>query len=288
MADPSQWQATYNFHQQTFNLTTPVPFICNYSHDSFTKQRHKIYAFTLPILLCFLQVQSLGNTTSPFQVHPMTTKACVFGILGYYLAFRAWLCLSLYATQLSIVMAVFGSFSLASLVSLLFSDSWWHIKYVLYVLLVAVELHQIVTILFYEYDKYFVKRLTLLWKSWCTKSVQRDLPLTCMDLIESLSYHKLSGYVSPDLRKLENLRVLVAWLTNASQSTSQIEANLEVTSKYLAMGGNGFKCGDPLCRKNLQEGFSTLEVKKQIEEIQLHDSFYKAATSMSNLKININ
>nr|KYP64277.1 hypothetical protein KK1_018869 [Cajanus cajan] len=173
MAGPSsQWQATFYVHQQ------------NLSHDSFTKQRHTIYAFTLATLLCFLQVQSIGNTASPFQVHPMITKACVFGILCYYLAFRAWLCLPLYAAQLSTVMAVFGSFSLASLVSLLFCDSWWHIKYMFYVLLVMVELHQLVTVLLYKYDKYCVKRLTLLWRSWCTKSVQRGLPLTCMDLVD--------------------------------------------------------------------------------------------------------
>ncbi|RDX87260.1 hypothetical protein CR513_31300, partial [Mucuna pruriens] len=142
MAGPSQWQTTFYVHQQTFNHTTPISLTCNFSNDSFTKQRHKIYAFTLSTLLCFLQVQTSGNTTSPFQVHPATTKASVFGILCYYLAFRAWLCWPLYATQLSFAMALFGSFSLASLVSLLFSDSWWCIKYVVYVLLVVVELHQ--------------------------------------------------------------------------------------------------------------------------------------------------
>lgn len=132
---PSQWRATFYVHHQTFNLSTPVSVTCNFAHDSFTKQRHKIYAFTLPTLLSFLQVQSAGNTASPFQLHPLTTKASVFGILCYYLTFRAWLCFPLYATQLSFVMALFGSFSFASLVSLLFSDSWWHIKYMFYVLL---------------------------------------------------------------------------------------------------------------------------------------------------------
>lgn len=180
---PSQWRATFYVHHQTFNLSTPVSVTCNFAHDSFTKQRHKIYAFTLPTLLSFLQVQSAGNTASPFQLHPLTTKASVFGILCYYLTFRAWLCFPLYATQLSIAMALFGSFSLASLVSLLLSDSWWHIKYMFYFLLVVVELHQMVTLITLC-DKYCVKRLTLLWRSWRTNSIQRGLPLTYMDLID--------------------------------------------------------------------------------------------------------
>ena len=95
----SQWRVTFYVHRQTFNLvTTPALTACNFAHDSFVTHRHKIYAFTLPALLGLLQIQSAGNTISPFQIHPMTTKASVFGILGYYLAFRAWLCLPLYAT----------------------------------------------------------------------------------------------------------------------------------------------------------------------------------------------
>ena len=53
-----------------------------FAHDSFITQRHKIYAFTLPTLLSLLQLQSAGNTISPFQIHPMT-KASLFGTLGY-------------------------------------------------------------------------------------------------------------------------------------------------------------------------------------------------------------
>ncbi|KAK7340127.1 hypothetical protein VNO77_20821 [Canavalia gladiata] len=176
----THWRATFYAQYQTFNLITPISIICNFGHESFTTHRHKIYAFTLPTLLGFLQVQSSGNTTSPFQLHPVTTKASVFGILGYYLAFRAWLCLPSYATQLSIAMAIFASFSLASLVSLLLCDSWWHIKLIFYVLLVVVELHQVFTIFC---DK-CVRRLILPLRSWHNNSVVRVLPLTSMDLTD--------------------------------------------------------------------------------------------------------
>ncbi|KAK8466365.1 hypothetical protein PHAVU_008G075150 [Phaseolus vulgaris] len=187
MAGPSHRRATFYIHQQTFNLTTPLSVTCNLAHNSFTKQRHKIYAFTLPTLLCFLQVQTSGATTSPFQLHPLTAKACVCGILGYYLAFRACLFLPSYASQLSIAMAAFGSFSLASLVSLLFSDSWWHVKCMFYVLLVVVELHEIVMVTGFLHGKYCLKRLTLVWRSrsWNMNSVQQEpLQLTHMDLID--------------------------------------------------------------------------------------------------------
>jgi len=169
---------TFFIHQQTFNLTTPP---CNFVHNSFTKQRHKIYAFTLPTLLCFLQLQ-----TSPFQVYPFTTKACVCGILGYSLAFRACLFLPSYASQLNIAMAAFRSFSLASLVSLLFSDSWWLVKCIFYVLLVVVELHEMVMVSVFLHENNCLKRLTLLWRlrSWNMNSLQQQgLQLTYMDLV---------------------------------------------------------------------------------------------------------
>ncbi|AES79954.1 hypothetical protein MtrunA17_Chr7g0245971 [Medicago truncatula] len=176
-----QWRATFYVHQQTFNITTPISIACNQTHYSFTTHRHKIYAFTFPTLLGFLQVQTAGNNTiSPFQVHPLTTKVCLFGILGYYLSFRAWICWPSYANHFSIIMTIFGSFSLASLVSMLLSDSCWYIKYLFYILLVVVELHQMVKIL---YDK-CVRRSILCWRLWHTKSVL-VLPITYMDLIET-------------------------------------------------------------------------------------------------------
>ena len=175
----SKWRATFYAQHQTFNLITiPALAAGNFAHDSFVTRRHKIYAFTVLTILALLQIQSAGNTISPFQVHPLTTKASVFGILGYCVAYRAWQCLPLYATQLNIAMAVFGSFSLASLVSLVLPHSWWPIKYIFYFLIVLVELYVVVAIL---YNKY-VRRLILSRRSWRTNSAVHLLPLTNMDL----------------------------------------------------------------------------------------------------------
>lgn len=191
MTMAGEWQATFYVHQQTFNLITHVSLVCNVAHDSFITHRHKIYAFTLPTLLAFLQVQN-NTAYSPFQVHPVTTRACVFGILGYYLAFRACLCLPLYATHLSIAMTIFGSFSLASLVSLLLSDSWWHIKYIFYMLLAGVELYQIIIIIIIMVTLLCDKsgrRSMLRWKLWRANSSVMVLPLTYMDLMNDSAQH---------------------------------------------------------------------------------------------------
>ena len=116
-------------------------------HSSIT-DGHKLYAFILPTLVALLQVQTAGNITSPSQVHPVTTEACVFGLLGYYLAFRASRLFTQHATKLSIAMAAFGSFSSASLVTLLLPHSWWHTRYIFYFLLVLIELHPLLTLLY--------------------------------------------------------------------------------------------------------------------------------------------
>ena len=177
----SQRCATFYVHLQTNNLIIiPVLAARNSAPDPFITPRHKIYAFTIFILLALLQIQSAGKTISPFEIHPLTTKASVLGILGYCVAFRACQCLPSYAAQLNIVMAVFGPFSLASLVTLFCPDSWWHIKYIFYVLLVLVELHQAIKIL---YSKY-ARRLILTRSSRRTNSATHLLPLTCMDLRE--------------------------------------------------------------------------------------------------------
>ena len=89
----SQWRAIFYAHHQTFNLITTPPLAAgNFAHDSFIIARHKIFAFTIPTLLGLLQIQRAGGITiSPFQIQPVTTTACVFSLLGYYLVFVAWL-----------------------------------------------------------------------------------------------------------------------------------------------------------------------------------------------------
>ena len=175
------WQGMIFYaHQQTFNLimTPPTLTAGNFARDSFFTHRHKFYAFTLFAFLALLQIQSAGITTSPFKLHPVITTACVFGILAYYLALRAQQCLPLYATHLNIAMGVLVSFSLASMVTLLVPDSWWHTKYIFYVLLVVLEFHQVVTILC---DKYVQRIISTMKRSWPPNSARPLLPLTHMD-----------------------------------------------------------------------------------------------------------
>ena len=175
----SHWQAMIFYeHHQTVNLiiTPPALTAGNFARDSFIAHRHKFYAFTLFAFLALLQIQSAGNTTSPFKVHPVTITTCVFGILAYYLASRARQCLPLYTTQINIAMTIFGSLFLACSVTLLVPDSWWHIKYIFYILLGVVELHQVVTVI---YDKYFWR---FILKMRCSLNSGRHLlPLSYRD-----------------------------------------------------------------------------------------------------------
>ena len=185
----SQWRATFYAHHQNFNLITTPPLAAgNFAHDSFINPRrkidarHKIFAFIIPTLLGLLQIQSAGGITiSLFQIHPVTTTACVFCLLGYYLVFMAWLRLPQYATQFSIAMAAFGSFSLASLVTLLLPHSWWHVRYTFYALLAVVELHQLLAILYNRYVRRFILTLR---RSWQPNPARPLLPRTRMDLRE--------------------------------------------------------------------------------------------------------
>ena len=170
-------------HHPTFNFViTSALAAHNFSPDSYIDHLHRIYAFILPsVLLDLLQIQSAGNTTSLFQVHPLTAGASVFGMLGYYLAFTAWLRLPQYASQLSIAMAAFGSFSLASLVTLLLPHSWWHVRYTFYVLLAVVELHQLLIVL---YDRLVRRFILTMRRSLQLNSTRHLLPRTRMDLRE--------------------------------------------------------------------------------------------------------
>ncbi|KAJ7962498.1 Glycosyltransferase [Quillaja saponaria] len=72
----------------------------------------------------------------------------IISLLLYYLVFGVKLKFPTYAPQiLDIVMDVFGSLSMASLVSLLLPKSWWFIRYGSYVILLVGDLHQMLKIL---------------------------------------------------------------------------------------------------------------------------------------------
>ncbi|MED6145364.1 hypothetical protein PIB30_024566 [Stylosanthes scabra] len=194
MAASFEAMANLYIHNQTINLviisSPSLPH--NSNNNSSVNMIHKIYACVFPSLLTLLQIQtSADSSKSPFQVHhPLITGASVLGIFSYYLAFLASLRFSRYATQLSMAMAVFGSFSMAWLVALLVPESWWPLSYVFNVILAFLELHQVLMAI---YER-FVKRLILMMvmskirrsrsssSSWINNSERHILPLTYTDL----------------------------------------------------------------------------------------------------------
>ena len=124
-----------------YNLTFTTLIICNFPAHQATSH-HAALAFIIPILLGFLQIQSMGSQPSSFQTNPITTIASVICIVAYYLLFVASLRLPNYASQLGILMAAFGSLSVASLVSLLLPNSWRCGRYIVYVLILVAGLIQ--------------------------------------------------------------------------------------------------------------------------------------------------
>lgn len=137
-----QWRASFNIETNRVHITIPVLIICNLAHDFTSRLRHSILAFTIQTLLAFLQIQSIGtNQPSPFQAHPVTTTASVVCVLAYYLSFGAKLWLPTYAAQLGFAMSFLGSFSVASLGSLLLPHSLWRFRYILFVAVMVAEWH---------------------------------------------------------------------------------------------------------------------------------------------------
>ncbi|KAJ7962489.1 Glycosyltransferase [Quillaja saponaria] len=170
MADNQASRKTYyerqSFHQQTQLPYDPVTFnffTCNSAYQYLqvfykaslqpvahsSTDRHTIFAFMIATFLSYLQIKSTGqDDLSPFKVNPVTTMTSIISLLFYYLAFGAKLKYAAHAPQkLDIVMDVFGSLSMASLVSLLLPKSWWFIRYCLYVILLVGDLHQLLKIL---------------------------------------------------------------------------------------------------------------------------------------------
>ncbi|XLR62314.1 hypothetical protein HN51_005612 [Arachis hypogaea] len=144
--------ASFFIYNQTINfvINSPPPLPRNNNNnDSSINMIHKIYACVFPSLLALLQIQtSSAGSKSPFLLHPLIAEASVLGIFGYYLAFVASLRLARYATQLSVAMAVCGSFSMAWLLALLLPESWWPLRYVFNVMLALLELHQVLVVIY--------------------------------------------------------------------------------------------------------------------------------------------
>ena len=76
---------------------------------------HAFFQFTLPLVLNLLGLKYQARETNPFEAHPNIMFLASASTLLY--------CIS-YATKNSISLAIFGSISVASLFSLVFSR-WW-------------------------------------------------------------------------------------------------------------------------------------------------------------------
>ncbi|KAJ9680211.1 hypothetical protein PVL29_019499 [Vitis rotundifolia] len=104
----------------------------------------------LPVLLVLIDFKFKNEPTSVFQTHPITIKVGVANLLAFALAFEieftfhpcylSTTCAALLRTTILFC----GSLSVASLSSLLFSDAWRPLIYLMYALLSLINLHGLV------------------------------------------------------------------------------------------------------------------------------------------------
>ncbi|KAI8568861.1 hypothetical protein RHMOL_Rhmol02G0233300 [Rhododendron molle] len=121
----------------TFNGSVNVAFINVRSYTILQQQpvpasRHAVFAFLIPVLFNFLDLQYQGNdSVSPLQTHSKTMWVAVSSLLLYCLSYE----LEPRFTQLGRGgMGVFGSILSVSLASVLFQNSAVFVLYFLYVL----------------------------------------------------------------------------------------------------------------------------------------------------------
>ncbi|KAI8546635.1 hypothetical protein RHMOL_Rhmol07G0134700 [Rhododendron molle] len=121
----------------TFNGSINVAFINVRSYNISQQQpvpasRHTVFAFLIPALFNFLDLQYQGNdSVSPLQAHRKTMWVAVSSLLFYCFSYE----LEPRFTQLGRVgMGVFGSILSVSLAALLFQNSVLFALYFLYVL----------------------------------------------------------------------------------------------------------------------------------------------------------
>ena len=124
-------------HQHHHNSTTSNPILA-------------LLTFILPVLLVLIHFEFKNEPTSVFQAHPITIKVAVANLLVFALAFGvestfhpsylSTTCAALLRTTILFC----GSLSVASLSSLLFSDAWRPLIYLIYALLSLINLHGLV------------------------------------------------------------------------------------------------------------------------------------------------
>ena len=124
-------------HQHHHNSTTSNPILA-------------LLTFILPVLLVLIHFEFKNEPTSVFQAHPITIKVAVANLLVFALAFGvestfhpsylSTTCAALLRTTILFC----GSLLVASLSSLLFSDAWRPLIYLIYALLSLINLHGLV------------------------------------------------------------------------------------------------------------------------------------------------
>ena len=128
------------------------------------KTGHTIFAFMIPALLSFLQIQRT-------ELNQVAVMASLGSLVAYYMAFRAKLLFPNYASLLGFLMSVFGSSSVATLVCLILPSSWWCPRYVVFMVLMVGELLHLVH-MFHRMDG-----RGLYWPPWEKRPPQPVLPL---------------------------------------------------------------------------------------------------------------
>uniref|UniRef100_A0A2C9UK81 Uncharacterized protein n=1 Tax=Manihot esculenta TaxID=3983 RepID=A0A2C9UK81_MANES len=106
---------------------------------------HAIFAFIVPVLVAFIDIKCQATTKSPFETHPITIKIAIACLLAYCIAYGFELAFCARLSQANaricqVTVAIFGSFALASLASILFPDSAQAL-YAFYTFLLVGELY---------------------------------------------------------------------------------------------------------------------------------------------------
>ncbi|KAI9081554.1 hypothetical protein K1719_036440 [Acacia pycnantha] len=84
-----------------------------------------IFASIIHILLNFLRIQSSGTSPSPFEIRPLAFMVSVGCSVAYYLASSAKFMFPDFSSQFGVLMSVFGSLAISTLISLILKLPWW-------------------------------------------------------------------------------------------------------------------------------------------------------------------
>ncbi|ONI23289.1 hypothetical protein PRUPE_2G180200 [Prunus persica] len=131
-----QWQSIVLHERDSFIYVTFNILLINLAQQvpaPASTSTQAILAFIVPILLTFIQIKFQPLTSSPFETHHAATMIAIASLLAYSLAVGARLRFPTHSPTYSRFAVRFsGLLSVASLLSLLFSDSWHHVPYMVF------------------------------------------------------------------------------------------------------------------------------------------------------------